>query len=294
MNKFLGRSALALVFGLTALSLPAFAQNIRFNGHSALSLPPETIHLRAASFQGYSTLERKLDSSGYVRAEGGKYNEATQVSLDSEPRKLSTLKAIGLSAILPGAGQWYAGRRGQARLFFGIETANWISYAGLRVFADWRHDDFVEFAVQHAGINPDGRDDEFFRLLNFYENRDEYNAIGRAFDPSAPFFPDSPELQWNWDSPESQATYRELRNDFQSAERNAEFMFITAAINRLVSSVFAWQAVKRQNRRVSPDIEDEFGIIQHKPAGFSALRLERPAPGQAASDGLMLRYRRSF
>lgn len=289
-------SALALVLGLA--SQPVLAQNVRLSRHwplnPRLSLPAEILHSKVSTSYQFVTPEVMSGHWGYMRAEAGGVEDMSQSSFDSEPRKLSMLKAIGLSAVLPGAGQWYAGRRGQARLFFGIEAANWISYAGMRMFANWRRDDFVEYAVQHAGINPDGRDDEFFRLLNFYDDRGDYNAIGRAFDPDAPFIPDRPELQWNWDSPESRATYRQLRNDFQSAERNAEFMFVTAAINRLVSGIFAWQAVKRHNRRISPDIEDEFGIIRNKPGGFSTLRLNRPAPGQPASDGLMLSYQRSF
>ncbi|MFQ5607945.1 MAG: hypothetical protein ACE5GA_08350 [Candidatus Zixiibacteriota bacterium] len=259
-----------------------------------LALPTET----PRGFMPYSSENQSAAYSLAIatdRAEEDAISGADALSGKAERRRLSTLKAIGLSTLVPGAGQWYAGRRGQARLFFGLEAANWITYGGLRVFADWRRDDFVEYAVQHAGVNPAGQDDEFFRLINFYQNRDDYNAIGRAFDPGAPYIPDTPETSWNWDSPESQATYRQLRNDFQSAERNAEFMFVTAAINRIVSAVFAWQSVRKHNNRARRDLDDEFGVMRApRPTGYTSLRLERPVPGAPASDGLMLSYRRSF
>jgi hypothetical protein len=56
---------------------------------------------------------QKMDSLSYQQQPGG---------------EKSVLMAAVYSAVLPGAGEWYAGSRWKAALFFGIEIAGWTTY----------------------------------------------------------------------------------------------------------------------------------------------------------------------
>lgn len=210
--------------------------------------------------------------------------------------KRSTLKAVALSALLPGGGQLYLGAKGQARLFLGMEASVWLSYAGLSVYADWKGNDVMRFAVSHAGIDPEGKDDTYFRNLTFYSDLEEYNTLGRAFSPDFPYIPDTPQWSWSWDSDESQSRYRELRNETSRAERNAEFMFVAAGVNRLISMVFAWREARRQNRTdlADDDFDGELSQRKSSPGAQTTFQLLVPPPGHGASDGLMLTFLRTF
>jgi len=205
----------------------------------------------------------------------------------SSAKKVSVWKAIGMSALVPGAGQYYAGRKSQGRMCMGAEAAVWTTYGGLSLYAGWKKNDYRRWAQLHAGVDPANEDDEFYRALTFYLSRDEYNELGRAFTPTAPYYPDAPLWDWRWESADAQTTYRQLRNEQRSAERNAEFMFVAAGVNRLLSMFMAWRAALSHNGRIEGRI-DEFGesVLPQAPtltALFSA------SIDGASTPGVMLR-----
>lgn len=206
--------------------------------------------------------------------------------------KVSLVKALALSVALPGAGQWYAGDHKSARVFMGIETGIWLGFLGFRTYANWKENDFIRFAQEHAGIDPVGKDDEFYSTITFYNDREQYNALGRAFDPEAPFFPSGPEFDWRWDSPESRERYRELNNDQRSAERNSEFMFVAAAVNRLAAALLTIRSVKKRNSRLDGD---EFSSLRKpNPDQSPSLSTLRLATTDRNASGLKLLYTQSF
>ncbi len=227
-------------------------------------------------------------------------NNRKEVTAESSYRKRSAFTAVALSTLLPGAGQWYIGNKREARLFLGAEAGIWASFAALKVYAGWKQDDVERFATRHAGVNGIEQDEQFFRQLTFYSSREEYNSLGRAFNPDLPFIDDTPETDWNWDSQESRLTFRQLFNDQNSADRNADFMFIAAVVNRLTSAALAWRSSKKHNNRLgNEDDVNEFGSTTSRKKYAKAetrttLRLVQPARGRNASDGLMLAFTRSF
>jgi len=232
------------------------------------------------------------DSFSGGNASGDEFGDRSFTESSDNSHGVSSITAVALSALLPGAGQWYLGKRRTARLFFGAEAAVWAGFAAMKVNANWKQDEVERFATRHAGVSGLNRNERFFEQLKFYPSREVYNTLGRAFDPSLPFIADTPENDWNWDSPESQKTFRQLFNDQNSAERNANFMFVAAAVNRLVSAALAWRSAKKMNNRLDEDPE-EFGDISPAEPRLT-FRLVQPSPGHNGSDGLMLAFTRSF
>lgn len=215
----------------------------------------------------------------------------------AEKKRQSALQAVGLSLLLPGAGQLYADRPGQARLFLGVEAGVWLSYVGFSLYGDWRERDYIHFAQSHAGIDPSGKDDSFYSNISVFADRNQYVTFGRALEPDDPFYPDTPEWQWNWDSSESRDQFRDLFNDQRSANRNAEFMVVAAGVNRLVSAVMAWRAVKKNNKEISNELSTDLEFSNYPESSQSALRNTlRLAPLKPSRDveGMMLRFSHSF
>lgn len=168
----------------------------------------------------------------------------------------SPWQALGLSLLLPGAGQMYGGAPRRARIFLGAEVVVWGLALGFDRWSAWRDQDAVDYAVAHAGLTPEGKDDQFLEYLEFYASRDEFNRAGRIIDPSRPFIPETADTYWQWDSYDSRRVYRDLRNEAESASRNATFMLYMAALNRVVSAVDAFRVVRKNNGR----IRDEQGL----------------------------------
>ncbi|MCI0329387.1 MAG: hypothetical protein L0196_00330 [candidate division Zixibacteria bacterium] len=168
-----------------------------------------------------------------------------------EKKKVSTLKAVGLSVLVPGTGHWYLGRRDRARLFFGMEAAGWASFAAFLWFSNQRESDYRNFAVARAGVDPAGKDEQFWRSLTFYENRDEYNRIGRVTNLDNPFYPENAFYNWQWDSPDSRNRYRNLRNSSKTAHRRAIFTLALLGVERLVAAADAYRLSKKMNAKAS-------------------------------------------
>lgn len=238
----------------------------------------------------------EIGSTGAVFAQTPTSQAESEFETSEKRKKQSALQAVGLSLLLPGAGQLYAQRNGQARLFFGVEAGIWLSYVGFSVYADWRKDDYIHFAQTHAGIDPTAKGDDFYSNISIFRDREQYVTLGRALDPSEPFYPDTPEWQWSWDSDASRDNFRDLFNDERSANRNAEFMFVAAGVNRLVSAVMAWRAVQKNNSRASDELSSdlEFSKQSADSDPRNSFRLVPLGPRQGSSEGLLLQFSHTF
>ena len=169
--------------------------------------------------------------------------------------KKSVVKAAVYSALLPGAGQFYMGNKKTAGYFFTAEALTWLGYLAFRTYGDWREEDYINYAAEHANAQLDGKSDDFIDLVGFYSSIRDYNAYGRAYDPERPYLHDTPENHWEWQSNGEQRAFRNLKNRSREADRRSDFMFGVAIVNRLISVVDAVRSVSRHNRRLG----SEFG-----------------------------------
>lgn len=172
----------------------------------------------------------------------------------------SMKRAILYSLILPGWGDYYAGRRERARYFFIAEGAIWTSFAVFRIQASRDEDAYRDFAVQFAGVSSADHSDDFYAQLREWDSSDDYEAFikqdGRFF-----IYPDvgyraldayylenrlSDFEPWQWESLERRLEFAELRSASKAEYRRSHYSIFAAAVNRLVSALFAYQAVKSQ------------------------------------------------
>ncbi len=160
-------------------------------------------------------------------------------------KRKSPSKAFLLSMVLPGLGHYYAQDKNKAKYFGGTEATFWLGFLAFRTYGAWKKQDYKLFAAEHAGVNLEGKGDEFFEDLTFYDNRDEFNSLSRLFDgPSGIIYPEDSYWSWQWDSRESRKNYREIRNQSKNAYHRALYFVGLAGLNRIVSSLSAVKAVK--------------------------------------------------
>ena len=200
-----------------------------------------------------------------------KFNEMT--TLDDDDLNIGSLfqdnrvvsegkskwKALGLSLVLPGAGQYYTDRKDKAAFFGTIETLVWSGFFGLRVYGVWKKEDYKALAALHAGADVNNKDDLFFEKLTYYDNLQEFNQFELLYEGSrAQPFPDTPDYFWNWDSDDNRDYYRQLRNDSKTAFRRSLLFLGGAVANRLLSGIDAYRSASSFNNR------DEFNELGWK------------------------------
>ena len=171
--------------------------------------------------------------------------------------KKSVLKAAVLSALVPGAGEFYVGHKGKARYFFTVEAVSWAGCIAFRTYGHWRKDDYIRYAKTNANANLGDKSEEFRDLVGFYPSIDDYNSLGRVYDPDRPYLYDTPDNHWRWQSDEDRATYRSLKNRSREAYRRAKFMVGIAIANRIISVLDAIRDARRANRSLDDSYAQE-------------------------------------
>jgi len=171
---------------------------------------------------------------------------------------LSAARAIGLSLLVPGLGDLYAGRPDRARVFFAAEAAIWTAFVVFRIQGHGREESYHDFAVQFAGISGTDHSDDFYSEIGQYDSSDDYEAVMKknarfelqqvlGYEALERYYLEhrvSDFEEWAWASSDHRIDYRALRSDSRVAYRRSGYMIAVAAANRVVAALFAYQAVK--------------------------------------------------
>ncbi len=166
------------------------------------------------------------------------------------------VKAGLLSAVLPGAGQYYNGRHQKAYIMAGVEVAVWTAYFVFDTQGDNRMDDAVDFAGIYAGTSG-GHDDSYWQSVARYMDSDAYNEDryreARALqEPVTGLI--SPQDAWQWANMDRLYGYRQMRADASSAYDRRDFMILFAVVNRAVSVVDAVMGAGKDDPLLGADV----------------------------------------
>ncbi len=190
-----------------------------------------------------------------------------EFAFEDERDKVNVTKATLFSLVLPGTGQWYAGDQNRAGVFLAGEGVMWAAFAYFKTVQSAKQDDYEAYALANAGINPEGKDDDFYRILSFYNSREEYNSAGRIIDPSRPYYPNNEYWDWRWRSESDLEQYRDLRNQRAEARNRSRFAIGALVLNRLLSAFDAWRVAKSVNRQARMEVTGWKVGVKGKPFG---------------------------
>jgi hypothetical protein len=177
-----------------------------------------------------------------------------QESAAGRPKGLGAERARILlrSLTVPGWGQATLGRKRSAVTFALLESGVWASFVSFRVQESLRRRSYENTARLFAGIDLEGRDEEFRRIVGIYASSQEYNQLVVYRDAANLYYDDPVKYReyiaqhelngsdsWAWDSFESYDRYGEQRKHTRRAALRANAMLGLAIANRLVSAVHA-------------------------------------------------------
>ncbi len=142
-----------------------------------------------------------------------------------------------LSLVVPGLGQWRAGARGAATAFIAAEIAIWGAYWYNTEMKDARGEDYLAYAVLHAGVNPEGRGTAYLNAVGAYDSAYEYNE-SQYMRSSSPVLYTGAQI-WSWDVSDSRLRFRNLRERELDYENNVKFCIAGLALNHLLAALHA-------------------------------------------------------
>ncbi len=151
----------------------------------------------------------------------------------AESGRRSPWKAGALSLVLPGAGHYYLGKAGRARVFLSAEASVWAGYFLLRRQANLAKDDYRLFAARHAGASPDVESDDYYEDISWYDDSHDCNQ-----DYRQPFRYTG-DLAWQWDSLENRERMKDLIQRSRQWKSRAKVSTSLAILTRIASAVDA-------------------------------------------------------
>lgn len=166
---------------------------------------------------------------------------------EMEPRgSKSTLLAVGLSIVLPGAGEMYAGNVRTGAYLMAADGALWLTYAGFVLHGNWVMDDARSFAAMKSGANFNGKDERFDVNVGNFMSTDEYNQTRLQNREYEDVYSGSA-YQWRWLHDGDRQHYRNLRIKSDQIHQSSEFVIGALVVNRIVSALLAWRSVRSAN-----------------------------------------------
>jgi hypothetical protein len=167
-------------------------------------------------------------------------------------------KSVGLAAVysllVPGMGELYAGGFESGKYFLIGEGALWLLYATFDVYGDALRDDARAYAVTHAGINPVGKNDQFYVDIGNFLNINRYNEKQlRDREPYKLYDPNAGNA-WNWDSDKARAAYREQRLSSERMYNNSNYVIAAVIVNHVGSAINAARTAVAHNSAIDDGI----------------------------------------
>ncbi len=246
LKDFAGRKRMTVqVLALTAMILvmaagpsPAQAQNPGSSGDAFLR--SEYLVLGARTGLAFD----QLGNDGLSDEFGGgaaAEEEEEKEKVEGPSHTGDKVKAGLLSAVLPGAGQFYNGQKSKAYIMVGIEAAIWTAYFVFDAQGDARMESSREWSAIYAGTSGDHQN-SYWQNVGHYMDSDVYNE-SRLREARALREPPSGLVggtdAWQWVNEDRKDGYSKLRADGNSAYDRRDFMILFAVVNRAVSVVDA-------------------------------------------------------
>lgn len=203
-----------------------------------------------------------------VSVSGGKNRKESAPRKSSRPsrtrrssnRALTPERAQALlrSFTLPGWGQLTTGHRTSAAVFGVVEAGIWGSFMAFRIQDQLRSNASIRTAQIYAGVDLNGKDEEFRRLVGAFASSAEYNQLVVARDAANLYYdqPDlyrayiaehslSGDLAWTWSDEASFDRYGAQRKDAHRAALRANTALAVAVGNRILSVLHAARVAGR-------------------------------------------------
>ena len=191
-----------------------------------------------------------LKSEIKTLSENPNFKLASQNLIESQKKSVGL--AIVYSLLLPGMGELYAESYESGKYFTIAEGVLWGTYIGINTYGNWQEDRYKSYAEVNAGVNIQGKDDDYFSTISEYVSIEQYNnekALERNFDEML----DENKYFWKWTS-EDRKTYRSMWVSSEQSYNSLRFVVGALIINRIASAINAVRLVSAYNKQQAEEL----------------------------------------
>lgn len=214
--------------------------------------------------------ENILDDEKHIHWLKSPMRYHSNLNSNVEKEKSVALSAI-FSLLLPGMGELYAGNYKNGKYFTISEATLWLAWASMQIYSDWIQNDARSFAVQRAGIQTKGKDDQFFIDIGNFQSIYTYNEQALRDRRDREVYELSSENYWYWQTNTDRERYRQLRLQSVRVQTNSQYILVAILANHIISAINAARLTLKLNDNVSKNVDfnlkaDLLGTIV-KPCG---------------------------
>jgi hypothetical protein len=207
------------------------------------------------SFSQENDLSSINELKAKIISENSSQDELTYgniLPVESKSKKNAGL-AIIYSLLLPGMGELYAENYNSGKYFTIAEGALWATFIGMNVYGNWQENRYKTYAQTYAGINPEGKDEDFYATIGLYTSIETYNnekALERRYDEML----SEQKFFWKWNSTEQRKTYRSMWTSSEQTFNDVRFVVGAMLVNRLISAINAVRLVSSYNSELEKEV----------------------------------------
>ena len=181
-------------------------------------------------------------------------------------QKKPIISPVVKSLVFPGWGEYSLDNQIRGRIFVLSETVLLLAILGSYSVAQRQETEYKAYAAEHAGIDPIGKDRQFWVDIGNYSSLFLFNEEHLRWRDFNALYEDNDTWTWAWDSGNNRERFENMRIASDSWSLRGSFLIGGVVLNHIVSAIDALYLSKISNIKetvVSPHYNpysDEMGL----------------------------------
>jgi len=151
------------------------------------------------------------------------------------------------SLVLPGWGEYSLDNQIRGRIFVLSETVLLLAILGSYSVAQRQEAEYKAYAAEHAGIDPIGKDRQFWVDIGNYSSLFSFNEEHLRWRDFNALYEDNDTWAWVWDSSNNRERFENTRIASDSWRLRGSFLIGGVVLNHIVSAIDALYLSKISN-----------------------------------------------
>jgi len=151
------------------------------------------------------------------------------------------------SLVLPGWGEYSLDNQIRGRIFVLSETVLLLAILGSYSVAQRQEKEYKAYAAEHAGIDPIGKDRQFWVDIGNYSSLFTFNEEHLRWRDFNALYEDNDTWAWAWDSSNNRERFENTRIASDSWRLRGSFLIGGVVLNHIVSAIDALYLSKISN-----------------------------------------------
>ena len=143
------------------------------------------------------------------------------------------------SLVLPGWGEYSLDNQIRGRIFVLSETVLLLSILGSYSVAQREETEYKAYAAEHAGIDPTGKDRQFWVDIGNYSSIFAFNEEHLRWRDFNSLYEDNDTWAWIWNSGNNRERFENIRIASDSWKKRGSFLIGGVVLNHIVSAIDA-------------------------------------------------------